>query len=138
MKRIMKKRGTILVENIVFIILNLLFLVVLVLFLVKQGSGAVVLEQTYSKQIAMLADLAKPGMTIKMDMSKGEKLAEDNGINFNEVVRISDNTVRVKLSSSAKAGYTYSFFNDIIVSPSALKDEKGEYTGMYQFKISAK
>jgi hypothetical protein len=134
----MKKKGTILVENIVFIILNLLFLVVLVLFLVKQGSGAVVLEQTYSKQIAMLADLAKPGMIIKMDMEKGKKLAESNGLNFNEVVRISDNTVRVKLSSNAKAGYTYSFFNDVTVLPQALKDEKGEYTGMYQFKISAK
>ena len=132
----MKKRGTILVENIVFIILNLLFLVVLVLFLIKQGSGAVVLEQTYSKQIAMLADLAKPGMIIKMDMSKGKKLADDNGIDFNDIVRISDNTVRVKLSSNVKAGYTYSFFNDVIVSPSAIKD-KGEYTGMYMFTISA-
>ncbi len=40
----MKKRGAILVENVVFLILNLLFLSILVLFLVKQGSGATVLE----------------------------------------------------------------------------------------------
>jgi hypothetical protein len=131
-----KKKGTILVENIVFIILNLLFLVVLVLFLIKQGSGAVVLEQTYSKQIAMLVDSAKPGMIIKMDMEKGKELAEGNGIKFNEAVRISDNTVRVKLS--AKGGYTYSFFNDVNVAASALQDEKGEYTGMYMFTISGK
>ena len=138
MTRRVKKKGTILVENIVFIILNLLFLVVLVLFLVKQGSGAVVLEQTYSKQIAMIADLAKPGMIIKMDMTRGKTLADSNGFNFNEVVRISDNAVRVKLSSSVKAGYTYSFFNDVNVLPQALKDEKGEYTGMYMFTVSAR
>lgn len=132
----MKKRGTILVENIVFIILNLLFLTVLILFLVKQGTGAVVLEQTYSKQIAMVIDSAKPGMIIKMDMEKGKNLAEGNGIDFSNVVKITGNTVIVKLSENG--GYTYSFFNDVSVTPSALKDDKGKYTGLYMFTINEK
>ena len=125
-------------ENIVFIILNLLFLTIIVLFLLKQGSGAIVLEQTYSKQIAMLVDSSKPGMIIKIDMEKGQKLAEENKIDFKDVVRISDNTVRVKLTSQVKGGYTYSFFNDVNVAVSVLKNEKGEYTGMYMFTISGK
>jgi len=132
----MKKRGTILVENIVFIILNIIFLSVLVLFLVKQGSGAIVLEQTYSKQITMIIDSAKPEMEIKLDMEKGKKLAEDKGIDFGSAVKIIDNAVKVRLSEGS--GYSYSFFNDVRVSASAAKDEKGKYTGVYVFKVNEK
>jgi hypothetical protein len=132
----MKKKGTILVENIVFIILNVLFLSVLVIFLIKQGSGAIVLEQAYSKQITMLIDSARPGMIIKLDMEKGRKLAEEKGIDFNSVVKITGNTVKVRLSE--KGGYTYSFFNDVSVASSALRDNKGKYTGMYMFTIKEK
>jgi hypothetical protein len=130
------KRGTILVENIVFIILNLLFLSILVLFLMRQGNGAIVLEQTYSKQIAMVIDSARPDMIVKMDMYKGKKLAEKNGIDFNDAVKIEGNTVIVKLSK--KGGYSYSFFNDVSVSPYAVKDDKEEYTGVYVFEVNEK
>jgi hypothetical protein len=132
----MKKKGTILVENIIFIILNLLFLSVLVLFLIKQGSGAIVFEQAYSKQIAMLVDSAKPIMLIKIDMEKGKNLAGNNGINFNDVVKIDGNIVTVKLSE--KGGYSYAFFNDVDVSSYADRDEKGKYTGMYVLTINKK
>lgn len=130
------KRGTILVENIIFIILNLLFLTVLVLFLIKQGSGAIVLEQAYSKQIAMLVDSAKPVMLIKMDMDKGKSIAESNGINFGSVVSITGNMVSVKLTE--KGGYSYSFFNDVDVSVYPDKAENGAYTGLYVIIINKK
>jgi hypothetical protein len=132
----MKKRGTILVENIVFIILNLIFLSVLILFLMKQGSGSIVLEQSYSKQIAILADSAKPVMLIKMDMEKGKKLAEKNGIDFNDVVKIEGNVVMVKLDKSG--GYSYSFFNNVDVTSYADIDENGKYNGMYVITINKK
>jgi len=132
----MNKRGTILVENVVFIIINLIFLSLLVIFLLKQSSGAIVLEQTYSKQIAMLVDSARPVMVIKMDMEKGRKVAEKNGIDFNNVVKIDGNIVQVKLSS--KAGYTYAFFNDVDVSAYAERDDSGKYTSMYVFTINNK
>lgn len=132
----MNKRGTILIENVVFLILNLIFLSILVLFLLKQGSGAIVLEQAYSKQITMLIDSAQPVMEIKLDMTKAKKLAENNKIDFNRAVKITGNTVVVKLSE--RGGYTYSFFNDVNVAASALRDEKGEYTGMYRFIITGK
>lgn len=131
----MKKKGTILVENIIFIILNLLFLAVLVLFLVKQGSGAIVLEQAYAKQISMLVDSAKPVMEIKIDMEKGRKIAKENGMDFDKAVFISGNFVRVKLSE--RGGYTYSFFNDVDVNAHAIKDAKGDYTGMYLLRITS-
>ena len=131
------KRGTILVENIIFIVLNLIFLTILILFLVKQGSGARVLEETYSKEIAMLANSAQSVMLIKVDMTRGKNIAEKNGIDFKDAVRISENVVSVKLSENG--GYSYSFFNDVYASAYAEKDdEKNEYTGMYVITVNEK
>jgi hypothetical protein len=84
------------------------------LFLFRQGSGAVVLEESYAKQIALLIDSSRPGMIFRLNMEEGRKLAEKNDIPFEDVVVISDNIVRVKLSD--KGGYSYSFFNDVDVS----------------------
>ena len=123
------KRAKILMENIIFIILNLLFLTILILFLFKQGQGAVVLEQSYAKHIALVIDSAKPVMLIKINMDKGKELAEDNGVNFEEVVRINGNVVTVKLSE--KGGYSYSFFNDVDVG----EYPEGEF---YVFTINEK
>ncbi len=110
----MKKRGTILVENIIFIILNLVFLTILIIFIAKQGSGAIVLEQSYAKQIALLVDSAKPVMIIKLNMNKAQKLADKNEVDFKDVVKINENIVTVKLSD--RGGYSYSFFNDVNVT----------------------
>lgn len=127
------KRGTILIENIVFIIINILFLSILVIFLVKQGSGAIVLEQTYAKEIAMVADAAKAPMLIKMDIEKGKKIAEENGINFEDIVKIEGNVVTVKLSE--KGGYSYAFFNDVNLVP---YPPDSENPGMFIFTINEK
>ncbi len=105
------RKGTILVENVVFIILNLMFVAILALFIFKQGSGAIVLEQSYAKNIALLIDSAKPVMEMKLNMEDAIKLAEKNGVNREEIVRINANTVTVKLSE--KGGYQYSFFNNV-------------------------
>jgi len=101
-------------ENVIFIILNILFLAILILFLLKQGQGAILLEQSYAKQIALLIDSAKPGMTIILDMSKAKDLAEKNNIEFKDIVTKIDNIITVKLSE--KGGYSYSYFNDVDVS----------------------
>jgi len=110
----MKKRGTILLENIIFIILNLVFLTILILFLFRQGSGAIVLEQSYAKNIALLVDSAKPITEMKLNMEDAMNLAEKNGVAREEIVKINGNVVTVKLSS--KGGYQYSFFNSVDVT----------------------
>jgi hypothetical protein len=110
------KGGTILIENVVFIILNLLFLTILILFITKQGSGAVVLEQSYAKNIALLVDASRPVMEMKINMEDAFKLADKNGVKREEVVKINlkDNSVTVKLSP--KGGYSYSFFKELDVT----------------------
>ena len=112
----MKKRGQILVENIIFIILNLVFLAVLILFIFSKSGSEANLEEKYSKQIALIIDSARPGMTIHLNMEDAikktkENLGEDR---IDEIVSISGNTVTVKLRE--KGGYSYSFFNDVSVS----------------------
>ncbi len=119
----MKKRGTILFENVIFIILNLAFLTILVLFLLRQGSGIIVLEQSYAKNIALLIDEAKPITEMKLDMKDAMNLAEKNGIKREDIVKIEGNIVTVKLSENN--GYQYSFFNnvDVTVYPDVLPEQ---------------
>ena len=115
----MKKRGQILVENIIFIVLNLIFLTILILFLYSKTGGEAILEEKYSKQIALLIDSAKPGTTIQLNMEDAINKASDN--NWNEkIVFIEGNKVTVKLRE--KGGNSYLFFNDIVVS--VLSDEE--------------
>ena len=111
---IAKKRGTLLLKNVIFIILNLIFLSVIILFLFKQGGGAITLEQSYAKNIALLIDSAKPVMELRLNMKQGMELAEKNNVPLDEIVQINDNIVRVKLSE--RSGYEYSFFNNIDVT----------------------
>ena len=107
------KKAAILMENVIFIILNILFLAILILFLFRQGQGAILLEQSYAKQIALLIDSAKPGMTMILDMGKAKDLAEKNGIEFKDIVINANNIITVKLSD--KGGYSYSYFNNVDV-----------------------
>jgi hypothetical protein len=132
----MKKKGTILVENVIYIILNGVFLFALALFLIKQGSGAIVLEQAYSKEIALIIDSANPVMLIKIDMSKGQEIAKDNEIDFKEIVKVEGNIVSVKLTGAG--GYNYAFFNDVDVKAYPEVNAQNEYTGMYILTINEK
>lgn len=114
--KIVRKRGTILVENIIFIVLNVLFIAILILFISLRSGNAAVLEEVYAKQIALAIDSAKPGMIINLNMQEGierakNELGEDN---INEIVSINNNVVRVKLRE--QGGYEYSFFNAVDVN----------------------
>jgi len=118
-----RKRGTILVENILFIILTIAFLTILILFFLKQGSGAIVLEQAYAKQKALMLNASKPGMILQLRVEKKKKKADDSNLAFEDVIKIKDNFVTVKVTENS--GYSYGFFNDVDVNIPYL-DEKEE------------
>ena len=120
-------------ENVIFIILNVLFLAILILFLLRQGQGAILLEQSYAKQIALFIDSAKPGMTIILDMGKAKDLAEKNGLAFEDIVIIANNIVTVKLSEDG--GYSYSFFNNVDVGNPYPDNSDPENIDSYVFVI---
>ena len=105
----MEKRGTILAENIIFIVLNLVFLTILFLFLFSKMGDVAPLEERYAKQIALMIDSAKPGMVISINMQDAIKAKDKEW--EGKIVSIQDNIVTVKLREGK--GYSYSFFNDV-------------------------
>lgn len=112
----MNKKATILVENVIFIILNLIFLGILILFIAKQASGAIVLEQNYAKQIALLIDSARPGTIMELNMNQAYEVSKKNKYPFDKIIHIDNknNLVKIKLTSDSE--YIYSFFNDVFVT----------------------
>jgi len=108
----MQKRGNILTENIIFIILNLVFVVILVLFIFSKMSSESVIEEKYAKQIALIVDEAKPVMEIHLNMQDAVEKAKKNKISPENIVSISENVVNVKINSRGE-GYSYSFFNNV-------------------------
>jgi len=108
------KKANILVENIIFLVLNVLFLTILILFLFSKTGSAAVLEEKYAKQIALLIDSAKPGMTIHLNMEDAIEEADKVGWDTENIVTRNDNLITVKLRR--EGGYSYSFFNNVEVN----------------------
>ena len=125
--RKISKKGEILTENIIFIVLNLIFLTILILFLFSRMGSAAVLEEKYSKQIALVLDSAKPGMVIHINMEDAIKEAkkELGKDKIEELVVINKNIVTVKLQKGV--GYSYSFFNNIDATAYLDKTNNVEY-----------
>jgi len=113
MKRGFYKKGTILTENIIFIVLNLIFVTILIVFLVSRIGSSFVLEEKYAKQIAMIIDSAKPVTEIHLNMEDAINQREE-GWDIENIVTINNNIVTVKLGE--KGGYSYSFFNNVNAS----------------------
>tara|TARA_B100000315_G_C14531003_1_gene566171 strand:- start:442 stop:828 length:387 start_codon:yes stop_codon:yes gene_type:complete len=109
----LRKKGQILPENVIFIILNLIFLSILIFFVYAKSGGEARLEENHAKQIALIIDSAKPYTEIHLNMKDAIEKADENNWKEN-IVSISGNTVTVKLRE--KGGYSYSFFNDVGVS----------------------
>jgi hypothetical protein len=126
----MNKRGQILIENVVFIILNLIFITILILFVMLKSGSEATFEDKYSKQIALMIDSAKPEMIIVLNMEDAIKKAEKNNWGKNNIVSIEGNMVTVKLRDGK--GASYPFFNDVnLDDPYTIKDKE------YRIKIGS-
>ena len=127
-----KKRGNILTENIVFIILNLAFLTILVLFLFSKMGSVAVLEEKYAKQIALIIDSARPQMEIILNMEDAFKEADKENFDRKNIVSINEDIVTVKLRENG--GYSYSFFNDIkLDNPYPIDNDRDGNFESYRF-----
>lgn len=118
----MKKRGNLLTENLIFIILNLVFISIMLLFLFSKLSGTAILEEQYSKEIALVIDSAELDLTlIELNFQDIVKEAEKNGISKDQIISFQKNLVTVKLHEGK--GYSYSFFNNIPIIRYDLNEE---------------
>ena len=129
----MKKRGQILIENVVFIILNLLFLSIMVIFLMKQSTGIPVLEQGYSKEVALLIDASQPGMMMQLNLNKALPITKKDGYPFNKMFSFENHEVTVKLTQNSS--YSYHYFNDVNITAYPQLNSKSEPTGVYVFSV---
>ena len=107
------KRGNLLAENIIFIILNLVFLTILIVFVVSKSQSPAMMEEEMAKQIALLIDSAKPVTIMTINVESALSKAKNNNYN-QDIIFKQKNIVTVKLRD--KGGYSYSFFNDADVS----------------------
>jgi len=107
----MKKRASIPMENIVFLILTLIFFVTLMVFVGKSSTSASIYEEIYAKKIALLIDRAKPDTYIYIDISKIVEIAKKNNIKPEDIFEIKDNYVKVNVGF----GYSFKYFNNNVV-----------------------
>lgn len=109
------KKGDILMENLIFIILNIVFLGILILFLINQGNGVIFLERSSAKQISLLIDASPPNSVLKLNFEKPMEIAKDNGIAMEDIIKIDNEKNVVTISLKEKSSYSYHFFNDVEV-----------------------
>jgi len=107
----MNKKGVDLLHNvIIFIILNVVFFVALIFFVSWASAGTIITEQTYSKQIALIIDQAKPGSVVEIDVSDLLGLAIKNDFNILETISIDNDENRVQVRVIEGEGHGYNFF----------------------------
>ena len=111
-----KKADTSILEQVIFFTLNIAVFVILIAFVIRSASGALVYEQAYSKQIALLLDQAKPGTTIVFDMRNGADIAKKAGKNIDQIVIIDKTTREVSVALTNKGGYKYKYYSNLELS----------------------
>ena len=97
---------------VIFLILNILFFSILLLFIFKQSTGAFVYEQAYAKQITLLLDSARPGMTIYVNFEKGIEAANKNNFDINNAIKIDDENNAIIVKLSKRGGFATKYFTD--------------------------
>ena len=110
------KRGEDIFPNVIFIVVNILFFSMLMLFVFKASTGAMVYEQAYVKQIALLIDYSTPKTDVKIDFTKAMEVAKENK-KTGDLVKIDDVNKEVIVSLSGQGGYAFKYFSDYDVSP---------------------
>jgi len=104
--------GDIVMPEIIFIILNIIYFGLLIVFVVKSSTGAWIYEQAYAKQIALVLDQSKPGMTISMNFTKAIQIADKNKRKKENTFKIDSSKNKVILTLSNSGGYSYNYFVD--------------------------
>ena len=104
------KRGNLLTENIIFIILTLIFFSILIFFIFSRTGGSALVEEELAKQIALAIDSSNPGTILKINVEKALGKAKKENYQ-GSIISVNGNVVTVKLRE--KSGYSYTFFNNV-------------------------
>lgn len=118
-----KKKGNILMENVIFIILIIVFISILFVFVTRQGSNQSILEKQLAKQIALIVDEAGSGTQVQLRV-------EDE---FNKYpagrILVENNVVNVNFGPGS--GYSYGYFNKVNVESNIIDLNSDGFKGRY-------
>ena len=95
---------------VIFIILNLIFFSIMMVFVYRSSTGALIYEQLYAKQIALLIDQANPESTIIIDFEKGIEISKKNEFPVEKIISERNGEVVIKLSE--KGGRSFKHFSN--------------------------
>ncbi len=110
----------VLLSIVIFIVLIVGTFSVWFYFPQRSATGALIYEQGYAKEIALLIDSSKPGMEYVLDFSDGIEIAQKNEYG-GENVFVDENSVTVKLAN--KGGYKFEYFSDYLVEAKVDKEK---------------
>lgn len=113
----MNKKADFVTENVVYLTLNLMLFLALIYFIVTIAEGKNIYEQVYAKQIALLIDSSKPGITFSLNIQEIMKFVKNPEKAF--IIDSSNKKVTVNLGSLK--GYSFNFFTDAKISYSFQK-----------------
>lgn len=121
------KRGseTLMLSLVIFVVLNTAFLLILLGGVARAGESETILEETYSKQIALLIDGSKPGTKIEVEVSQLIKIAKDKNAEPIIELNCEKNEIFVKVTSSG--GYATPYFTTLEKCDSALDLQKRKF-----------
>ena len=116
------KRGDVALINVImFLVLNLAFVSVMFVFINYAGSRALIYEQSYAKQVALIIDNAKPDMAILLDVSEGLEVARKSEKDLSKAFVLKDGKVFVDLGRGG--GYSYEYFTNYDVNLKLVGEE---------------
>lgn len=98
-------------EQIIFFCLNILFFAILLLFVIRTSSGSAVVEETYSKTIALTVDSMRVGSNVSMDITRLYDKAEANKYDSSKsLVLVDKDNKLITVKLSANSGYSFKYF----------------------------
>ncbi len=107
------KKGEMVFPPFIFIVLAIVVFGGLILYVGNASTGALVYEQAYAKQVALLINEAKSEMQILVDFEEGVKVAGDKKT---ELIKVDNKTNQVIVNLGSKSGYSYKYFSDYEVN----------------------
>lgn len=131
----MSKKGNILLDNAVYIILLVLFLAGMYAFVSQQRSGAGVWEDFYVKEVVKVIEVSDPGDVVELDVHRATEVAQKNKVpDFNRIFMFDNekDELCVKLNNGQRKT-CYSYFNDINIVNVELV--KGKPVNILRFEV---
>jgi len=117
------KFGKVLASTAIFLILNALFFGMMFYFVYSATNGSVMLEKTYSRQIALIADSMKQDTEVILNVAPLYEAREKTGYK-GEIfdVNYDNSTITIKLTS--EGGNSYQFFTQLDYGDISWDDSK--------------